>query len=143
MNGMIKLQKLLCRPSLIFSLTSKLFTRTRPLLAALSARAVSVLVSTLDSRIHTTLDNMAPAIPNGPVEPSGTSSRGAQSSKLHSKVVRFSLIIFSLSFILASMVRDRTVCAHSHLASGYYWLRPRRTYCCNLPCPCKFKSCPV
>ncbi|KAF8477945.1 hypothetical protein DFH94DRAFT_683119 [Russula ochroleuca] len=84
----MKPQKLPCpSSSLTFSLTSKLFARIRPLLA-LSARAAPVLISpTLNSRTYTTVDNMAPAVANGSIEPSGTSSRGSQSSKMHSKVV--------------------------------------------------------
>jgi hypothetical protein len=94
---MMKPQKLPCpSSSLTFSLTSKLFARIRPLLA-LSARAAPVLISpTLNSRTYTTVDNMAPAVANGSIEPSGTSSRGSQSSKMHSKVVRLSS---SLSYL--------------------------------------------
>jgi hypothetical protein len=71
-----------------FPLTSKLlFARARPLLE-LSARVSSVVIaSTLNSRTSSTANNMAPAVANGPIEPSGTSIKGTKSSKMHSKVV--------------------------------------------------------
>ena len=73
-------------------LTSKLlFSRARQLLA-LSARAASVVIpSTFNSRTSSTTNNMAPAVANGPIEPSGVSTKGCKSSKLHSKVVGFPL----------------------------------------------------
>ncbi|SRR5713226_249951 len=81
------------------SLTSKLLARLRHLLA-LSARAASAAIPpTLDSRTYFPTSDMAPAVANGPIEPSGTSSRGSQSTKMHSKVVGFSLPIPSLSLL--------------------------------------------
>ena len=89
-------QKLPCPSSSVtFSPTSKLFAHIRPLLA-LSARAGAALISpTLDSHPHITVNNMAPAVANGSIEPSGKSSRGSQSSKMHSKVVGFSFLVLS------------------------------------------------
>lgn len=92
-----------------FPLTSKLlFARARQFLA-LSARAASVFIpSTLDSRPSSTENNMAPAVANGPIEPSGASTKGSKSSKMHSKVVGFPLP-FSLSswYRFGSLERSR------------------------------------
>jgi hypothetical protein len=83
--------------SLSFPLTSTLFARARPLFA-LSARVASVVVpSTLNSRTSSTANNMAPAVVNGPIEPSGMSIKGSQSSKMHSKVASSPLRVFSPS----------------------------------------------
>ena len=90
-------QKLHCALS-HFPLTSKLlFTRARPLLT-LSARVASVVIPlTLNSRTSSPANNMAPAVANGPVKPSGASTKGNQSSKMHSKVVSFPLQVFPCS----------------------------------------------
>jgi hypothetical protein len=76
-------------------LTFKLpFARARPLLT-LSARVASVVIPlTLNTR---TPNNMAPVVANGLIEPSGASTKGCKSSKMHSKVVGFPLQVFSPS----------------------------------------------
>lgn len=92
-------QKLGCRSLTLSPLASKLFARVRPLFA-LSARIASVAIpSTFNSRTSSTATNMAPAVVNGPIEPSGMTSKGSkgQSLKMHSKVVGFPLQVFSPS----------------------------------------------
>jgi hypothetical protein len=77
-----------------FPLAPKLpFARARSLLA-LSARVVCVVIpSTFNLLSSSTASNMTPVVAygNGPIEPSGTSIKGSQSSKMHSKVVGFPL----------------------------------------------------
>lgn len=110
-----KPSKTACPSLTYFPLASKLsFARARPLLA-LSARVASVIIPLqLNSPTPSTANDMAPVVPNGPIEPSGTSMKGNQSSKMHSKVVGFPLQVLSPSLRHpgidsgALSVRDRT-----------------------------------